>query len=199
MMGRTHIVSAQVAWLVAAPHYLDDTWKLVAGTVVAGLAALGPDLDHGGSTASRLLFWLPDGLNRVGHVLFRVRRRRLGDRIGQLLGGHRQGAHSLLSIVAVFWLSMLTLLLPWLGGLWLPFAITLGWAAHIAGDCLTQHGVGLLWPYTRRRYKLASINTGGGVELALRAVLNFAAVVLILNLAGVDLATVARLAQPLTQ
>lgn len=40
-------------------------------------------------------------------------------------------------------------LLPGLAA-WLPFAITIGYAAHIAGDALTVGGVPLLWPLPTR-------------------------------------------------
>jgi membrane-bound metal-dependent hydrolase YbcI (DUF457 family) len=186
MLGRTHILSGEVAWLALAPRFTDNGWHIGLGMGVAGLAALGPDIDHGGSTICRILFWLPDGVNRILHILLRVRRRRVGDRIADMLGGHRYGAHSLLSVVAVFAVSSLTVLWPPLGGWWLPLAVTVGWVAHIAGDLLTEHGVGILWPYTRQRYKLASINTGGGVETLVFITLNIAWWVLALSLTGLS-------------
>ena len=33
---------------------------------------------------------------------------------------------------------------------WLPFAIGLGALTHLAGDCLTDHGCRLFWPFTLR-------------------------------------------------
>lgn len=48
------------------------------------------------------------------------------------------------------------------------WALAVGYAAHIAGDALTEHGVPLGWPH-RRRYRLASIDTGEWVETRLVA------------------------------
>jgi inner membrane protein len=147
-MGRTHAISGAVAWLALSPHLTHDWGHAALGVPIAALAALGPDIDHGQSTVSHRL-WGPF------HSF-------IGTRVGRLLGGHRQGAHSLLSIVAVFILAGLSA--PWVGGLWVAFAITVGWVAHIAGDLLTDRGVGILWPFTRRRFRLLTISTGGFAE-----------------------------------
>lgn len=199
MMGRTHIISGQVAWMAIAPIYVDETWKLIAGIAVAGFAALGPDIDSGGSTICRLLFWFPDGVNRVLHWLFRVRRRRVGDRIAGLLGGHRFGAHSVASCFAVFWLFALTV--PFVDGWWFTMAITLGWVMHIVGDCATESGVGIGWPWTKRKFRYASIDVDGPVEgMLIFPLLNVVGVLLALNLIGFPvLDTAARILQPVTQ
>lgn len=46
----------------------------------------------------------------------------------------------------------------------LPWAVGVGAAAHLAGDMLTRSGVPLLWPVCRRRFRVASLSTGGTVE-----------------------------------
>lgn len=47
---------------------------------------------------------------------------------------------------------------------WLPWAVAIGWAAHIAGDALTRGGVPLLKPFTSRRFALTGLRTGGTWE-----------------------------------
>ncbi|MGH3327170.1 MAG: metal-dependent hydrolase [Streptomycetales bacterium] len=48
---------------------------------------------------------------------------------------------------------------------WLPYAVALGCAVHIAGDCLTPRGCPLLWPVSRHRFEIPVIpRTGGPVE-----------------------------------
>jgi membrane-bound metal-dependent hydrolase YbcI (DUF457 family) len=171
-MGRTHFLSGQVAWLGLAPLATGNLWHIGLGVPIAAIAALGPDIDHGGST--------------ISHRVWGPFHWRIGTGIGRSLGGHRMGAHSFLSIAVVFCLTSLTVLWEPLGGWWLPLAYTLGWACHILGDVLTEHGVGLLYPYSKRRFRLASINTGGVFELIIRGLLHAARVFLVMSLAGIS-------------
>ena len=46
----------------------------------------------------------------------------------------------------------------------LPWAVAVGVAAHLLGDMLTREGVPLLWPVATRRFRIASLSTGGTVE-----------------------------------
>ena len=172
-MGRTHFLSGQVAWLGLAPLATDNLWHIGLGTVVAAIGALGPDIDHGGSTISRRTW---------GPLHYRM-----GSGIGTALGGHRMGAHSVWSVAFVFVvLSFVTSTFVSALWPWVPLAYTLGWAMHIFGDLLTEHGVGVLYPYSRRRFRLASINTGGGVELFLRGLLHLGRIVAIMLLTGIS-------------
>lgn len=47
---------------------------------------------------------------------------------------------------------------------WLPWAVAVGWAAHIVGDAVTTGGVPLLLPLSRRRFSLTNARTGGTWE-----------------------------------
>lgn len=53
--------------------------------------------------------------------------------------------------------------------LWLPAAVLLGCATHIAGDILTVGGVPLAWPVSRSRQSLRLFRTGSGWERRLIA------------------------------
>ena len=44
-----------------------------------------------------------------------------------------------------------------------PWAITVGYVTHLIGDSMTESGVNWCWP-SRRRYRIASIDTGKSVE-----------------------------------
>lgn len=46
----------------------------------------------------------------------------------------------------------------------LPWVVAVGSAAHLVGDMLTREGVPLLWPVSNRRYRVASLSTGGPIE-----------------------------------
>ena len=52
---------------------------------------------------------------------------------------------------------------------WLPFAIGLGCLVHLAGDCLTDHGCRLFWPFTLRTGIPIIRRTGNRVETVLLA------------------------------
>lgn len=45
-----------------------------------------------------------------------------------------------------------------------PWAVGIGVAAHIAGDMLTKQGCPLAWPVSKKRQRLATIQTGGTLE-----------------------------------
>lgn len=49
----------------------------------------------------------------------------------------------------------------------LPYAVAVGAAAHVAGDCLTDRGCPLLWPY-RRRFGMPLVTTKGWFEPLIR-------------------------------
>jgi len=50
----------------------------------------------------------------------------------------------------------------------LPGTVALGCSAHIVGDMLTEHGCPLLWPFTKRRFRLASLPLDGKGETWIR-------------------------------
>lgn len=59
-----------------------------------------------------------------------------------------------------WWLVSHYNLHPW----FLPLATGLGAATHVLGDACTEQGIRPLWPVSRWRMRLATIDTGKGVE-----------------------------------
>jgi membrane-bound metal-dependent hydrolase YbcI (DUF457 family) len=47
---------------------------------------------------------------------------------------------------------------------WLPFAVGLGCLTHLAGDCLTDHGCRLFWPFQLRTTVPLISRTGNKLE-----------------------------------
>lgn len=90
-MGRTHATSGAVAYLAVAP--LLPSWLgvhpgpvgLAVGTVAAAGAAMLPDLDHQHATVAQSLGPITKAAATV---------------VGAVSGGHRNGTHSLLGLVA---------------------------------------------------------------------------------------------------
>lgn len=195
MNGRNHALSGLLAWLAIAPPVTEAMGErlglpvLAAGALVSAGAAVLPDIDHPGSSASRT-FGPASQLTALG--------------VGTLAGGHRQRTHSLAFVAAIGCASALAgatgpwgagvtvgvavaLVVrligprPWRGvlgplmvavavgwavatavpaGPWLPAAVVLGSLTHLLGDAITPEGVPLLWPL-RRRLALPVLRSGG--------------------------------------
>jgi membrane-bound metal-dependent hydrolase YbcI (DUF457 family) len=114
MLGKSHLMFGAAGWLVAGPGLLALTGnelgiaELGTGTIVASGAAMLPDLDHPQATVSR-------SLGPVSQTFAKY--------FAKALGGHRNGSHSLLFILA------LGLLLHWAlqstDGIWVALGICL--------------------------------------------------------------------------
>lgn len=137
MNARAGVVTSQVAWLSAAPFAASEPKGAAAGFLVAAFASFLPDLDHHKATAGR---YMP--------ALFRW-----------LVGGHRMGTHSLVAIGSAWWLTGWLLENPAVAN-----AMAIGWASHVVLDMLTIHGVGLLYPFSRCKFRIGWFVTGSSGE-----------------------------------
>ncbi len=118
MNGRNHALSGLLAWLAIAPPVTEAMGEplglpvLAAGALVSAGAAVLPDVDHPGSSASRT-FGPASQLTALG--------------VGALADGHRQRTHSLAFVAAVGCASALAGATgPWGAG------VTVGVAAALA-------------------------------------------------------------------
>lgn len=186
MLGRDHALLGATAFLAGAPvlsRAMADPLSLgeiAVGTFVCAGFALLPDIDEPGSSISRKLGPISEGVSAVTK---------------RISGGHRHATHSLLfvalvglgcwygvkespwaafGIVAAAMLLVARLILP-LGigrsgllvaalavgaaywaksandvGYWLPACAAAGVLMHLVGDFLTREGVPLLWPFKFR-------------------------------------------------
>lgn len=155
MMGRSHAPSGAAAWLpIGAALGLSTTANLGLA-VVAGVAALAPDMDHPHAMLPRVI---PGG-------------RFVARRIANATGGHRHGTHALLAVpVVTGFLWYTAYVLTPLGAsqaLAVALAFGVGYLAHILGDCLTLSGVPLLLPFKNKDYGLRLFRTGGWTETLL--------------------------------
>jgi membrane-bound metal-dependent hydrolase YbcI (DUF457 family) len=122
-MGRTHALSAAVAWLAMAPVVVNDPTEMVVGTGIAYVAAFLPDVDTPSSTAAK-------ALGPLGTVLAKVL-------------AHRGASHWLLTWIAVG--AFTGSLTAW----WIGAAVAVGGCAASLGDALTVEGSPLLGPFHR--------------------------------------------------
>lgn len=115
MMGYSHVMSGMAAGLLLLPVAPVDRWQdQVAWTLMWGGAALLPDLDSPGASASRL--WGP--VSRV-----------LSVGISRVSGGHRWGTHDLLlGPLAFGGLAALALVVP--AAVIVVVAVALGLSLH---------------------------------------------------------------------
>jgi|tagenome__1003787_1003787.scaffolds.fasta_scaffold20980061_3 membrane-bound metal-dependent hydrolase YbcI (DUF457 family) len=124
MMGRSGVNTAVVAWAYAAPAVAPDWRAFVLGFPLAAIASYGPDIEHAGSTAARVLG------------------RNVSKLANKSTGGHRGGMHSAPMVLgaAAFagWLLYDTQ--------WCAWCVGIAWACHIFTDLLTKRGVALFWP-----------------------------------------------------
>lgn len=96
MMGTSHAITGAAAWIAITATALPATGihpltatEVVAGTIICAGAALLPDADHPSSTIAHSL---PGGSIAAGAI-------------SALAGGHRKGMHSLLAVLALFFLT----------------------------------------------------------------------------------------------
>lgn len=152
MMAYSHAPSGAAAWLPLGVVLGVPTTTNLGLALVAGIAALLPDMDHPSSVLPRAF---PGG-------------RFLARRIADFTGGHRHGTHTLLAAIAVaamaWWTAYILTPLGAAQAAVLAAAIGVGYLAHILGDCLTLSGVPVLLPFSDRDYGLRLFRTGGGIE-----------------------------------
>lgn len=119
MLGRSHAASGWCAGLAVAPIVGLHTLPEVALFAVATAGwALGPDLDHPGASASRLLGPFSQGaswlLRRASATIYRHTK---GPRDENVTGTHRHASHTLVAAV------LLGLLTTAAAAMWGPWAV----------------------------------------------------------------------------
>ncbi|MEW5953263.1 MAG: metal-dependent hydrolase [Bacillota bacterium] len=137
MLFSTHLAGGAAAGAALALVIPDaPALGLVAA---AAVAALGPDIDHAGSLATKILG--PAG------------------RVTAALTTHRGVTHSPVAAAA---LGLLLLVL----GAPTPYvmATVAGYLSHLVLDSLNPQGVPWLWPLLRRKITLPLVRTGGTIE-----------------------------------
>ncbi len=150
MMGKTHFPIGMASWLgvMAAiqsvhPGYLNPVMVL-AGTAIAGVAALEPDIDTKNSLASKMLGPVS------GAVSFGIRK---------AFGGHRKITHSLIGAVIVTGL-ILAMVAGFHWPAWIAGAFVAGWCSHVIADMLTKEGCPLFWPLSDYKFGVHLVTTG---------------------------------------
>jgi inner membrane protein len=141
--ARAGVVTSQTAWLASlpvlsvAPTLGASARGAAAGFLVAALASFLPDLDHPKATVGR---YVPGWVRWI-------------------LGGHRMGSHSFFAVAGAWWLTGYLLENPIIAN-----AMAVGWLSHIVLDMLTVQGAGVLYPVSRRKFRIGWMRTGSKAE-----------------------------------
>ncbi len=107
-----------------------DQLNLLNGGVLV-LGSLLPDIDHPSS--------------------FLGKRNKIASGITNKTFGHRKGTHSLLALVAVYFImSFLATRYLTVQGAYTPFWLAFGYLCHLLEDSFSSEGVNWLWPKKRK-------------------------------------------------
>lgn len=151
MLAPTHVIGGQFAYLSAAWWVGHE--PALAEALVAGAAALAPDLDSRSGVVGRWVPWLSGAIE---HWV-----------------GHRTATHSVLALVAVIALS-------WQLPAGFTMAVVAGFASHALLDMMTPGGVAWFWPARARcvlpgdaRWRMEAMGKGELVFAVVLAVLTW--------------------------
>lgn len=150
MTGKTHKLGGACVGAIAGGILLESPYTadkmILAGILFSGaiIGSLMPDIDHTGST--------------IGHKL------KLASNIISNLFGHRGITHA--PIIHI----LITVMLLLLGGtlndfpklMYISFVIGLfiGGISHLILDSMTIAGIPLLYPFIKKKYRIAKFTTG---------------------------------------
>ena len=189
MMGRTHCASGVAAWLAGAAllahlGHGPGPVSTAAGAVLCGAGALLPDIDHPGSTVTRV----HPGTTVASWIIRRFVEHRgathylstavvTGVIVGAAVAVPPFGWWTIVAagLVALtvagaapgryaLPASALSALAVATGRWWVGLAVGTGMAVHTLGDALTRDGSPLWGPWSRRRVKLLWLTTGSRAE-----------------------------------
>lgn len=136
MMWKTHLVFGLLAASFAF-SFFHSPWYVFFP--LAALGALLPDIDHEGSKINKLL-----PVTRWVSKFF----------------AHRGFFHSIFPVLILYFAF------KYFGLLSIGIPLCIGYVAHLASDCLTHMGIGLLHPVLNLRIE-GFLKTGGFTETAI--------------------------------
>jgi membrane-bound metal-dependent hydrolase YbcI (DUF457 family) len=187
--ARTHMLGGLAAGALVAPALAPG--HTLAFLAAAVLAAPLPDIDHPASLYGRLLP-LP-GVARVHGRVEPYVRSPFGDvsrgQVGRVTPfgvlWHRGPAHSLFMALCLSALATVAAS-PVAGGeAWaVGLGVLVGMLSHLALDAMNVAGMELLWPFSRRRWRLPwpRVPVGGAGEVVVSGALVFVTLVLVRRL-----------------
>lgn len=149
--------------LRVAPLWRDFN-SAILSLIVAAVGSLLPDIDSDESLIRR-----STGTNRSSGWGGRI----ISWLISIPSGGHRVAFHSPLVLLALSWIALI-----YFRGNLPAVAFAMGYGLHLLADALTVEGIPWLWPFTRRRFGLPLIRTGGVGEYFFMVAFGVASVLL---------------------
>ena len=144
MRGRTHLLIAGSAALVASTAMHLSTTAAVAAVTAACVGGLLPDIDHKNSTISKEM--------------------KVTSFVARSVSSHRGLFHAPLLWCILGAILYFALPEPYC---LLVAPVMLGVASHLLLDILNPTGIPLLWPITKKKMRLARVRTGGKLDKAI--------------------------------
>lgn len=150
-MGKTHSWVGGAAWLgamAAIPALRHLGWTAaLGGWGLAYMAALGSDIDHPNSTATKMFGPVSRGIHNL---------------LAALGVKHRGFTHSF-AVAGLVALAMSACVVYWHMLPWVMAAVVIGWLSHPLIDGIGKQKVRYLWPL-RGGFCLDWVSTGHGGE-----------------------------------
>ena len=146
MTGKTHLTFGIGTGVLAAGLINPDSAVMGIGMIgMTMLGSLAPDIDSKTSKISKKM--------------------KLLSIITSKMFGHRGFIHSPICVLAIYLLTTAILkhnnAMEYIN---LLYAFLIGYAGHLFLDLMTKGGIPLLYPFSRKKYHLTNIKTGGKEE-----------------------------------
>lgn len=143
MRGKTHLLVGVAAGAAAAISVPADNHAISAGVFIATtIGSLYPDIDNSQSMLGR----------KIKPISFIINK----------LFGHRGFIHTPFNLICLLLLMGTPLILTEQYN-YLPIVIgfAVGFLSHLFLDAITKGGISFLYPFSRKRFNLTTIKTGG--------------------------------------
>ena len=152
MTGKTHLVFGLVSGGLVGLSLYQPEWLTLAGfTFCSAFGSLSPDVDNPKSIISKPIKLLSKAINKMF--------------------GHRGLLHSPVYCIFLYFLGAFLLKRYNLHNFFpLLYGFLFGYVGHLFLDLLTSGGISVFYPFSRKRYRILKIKTGGvseGIAIAI--------------------------------
>lgn len=168
MTSKTHTITGCGVSAIICTGFSMPLIPIVAG---AFLGSLLPDIDHPKSSINqRILIFKNKLALQVTFLLLGVASFLYGPTVLKMIGvflvftalsAHRKFTHSLIGLFAFSGICY-SLIYFYNGNIkTIVIGLIIGYTVHIISDCLSNHGIELLYPFSDKHFAIPIVSTGG--------------------------------------